>query len=527
MDRCSNDRHDMAVVPRRKRQNMAETIDLSTMLDAREVPTPPAAALRVLEIKNDPDACIGDLVEVVVQDPGLAVKILSTANSPVYRRGDQITSVERAVSMIGFRSVTTIALAFSVASTMPATGVVGGIPMTTFWTRSVVTAATSRLISQEIAPDLGEEAFFVGLIAGLGRVIMGLVVPNDYEPLAIEHRGWPTLSAEIGVFDFSSATTTAALLRQWNMPDLFADAADRIETVPSHGAGSSPEDDIARIVRLSMAVTEFFVEEGDGTILRDLTAHATEYGIDAARIDELLDHVHEHVEQLAEQFGVETDVDEYAKIVNTARGQLVELTLQTDAAWHEERELRTELQRTNVELEAQARQDPLTGLANRRAFDEQLLQQLTLRIRDPHSMAKPMGVIMIDLDKFKNVNDTFGHDAGDAVLVKLSEILKMTTRTEETVARYGGEEFILLAPLTTADDLVKAANRIRQTIELIEVETPAGDRLKVTASFGVAVLDKPESQDDGVQLVKAADEALYEAKETGRNRVVLATSPLP
>lgn len=503
---------------------MVDSIDLSTLLDAREVPTPPTAALRVLEIKNDPDASMSELVAVVQQDPGLAVKIMTTANSPAYRRGDAVTTVDRAVSLIGFRSVTTIALAFSVASTMPSTGVVAGIPMTTFWTRSIVTAATARLVSQEIAGDLAEESFFVGLIAGLGRVVMGLVIPDEYEPLATEHDGWPTFNDETAVFDFSSATTTAALLRQWKMPELFADAADQIETVPSGGAGSSNAEDIARSVRLAMAITEFYVDQGDGAMLRELTAHALDYGISPSRIDQLLDLVFEHIEELAKQFGVDADVERYAEIVNTARGELVELSLQTDAAWREESEKRAELERTNVELEAQARQDPLTGLHNRRAFNEQLMQQVKLRIRNPQAVPKSMGVIMIDIDKFKLVNDTYGHDAGDAVLVKLAEILKMTTRSEETIARYGGEEFILLAPSTSPDELVLAGERIRKTIELVDIEIASGEHLNITASFGVATLSVPELDGDAAQLVKAADEALYEAKAAGRNRVMLSTS---
>lgn len=141
-------------------------------------------------------------------------------------------------------------------------------------------------------------------------------------------------------------------------------------------------------------------------------------------------------------------------------------------------------------------------------------------------MAKPMGVVMLDLDKFKNVNDTYGHDAGDAVLVKLAEILRMTTRTEEIVARFGGEEFILLAPLSTNEELMMAAERIRATIELVEVEIPSGERLRVTASLGVATISQPRTLDDGLQLVKAADEALYEAKELGRNQVRLSTAVL-
>lgn len=501
---------------------MADSIDLSTLLDAREVPTPPTAALRVLEIKNDPDAGMSDLVEVVKQDPGLAVKIMTTANSPSYRRGDEVTTVDRAVSLIGFRSVTTIALAFSVASTMPSTGVVAGIPMTTFWTRSIVTAATARLVSQEISGDLAEESFFVGLVAGLGRVVMGLVVPEEYEPLATEHDGWPTFNAETAVFDFSSATTTAALLRQWQMPELFAEAADQIETVESSGAGSSPAEDIARSVRLAMAITEFYVDQGDGKVLRELTAHAREYGIEPGRIDELLDVVFEHIEELAKQFGVDADVERYAEIVNTARGELVELSLQTDAALNQETERRAELERTNVELEQQARQDPLTGLHNRRAFNEQLMQQLRLRMRNANAVPKEIGIILLDIDHFKSVNDTYGHDAGDAVLVKLAEILEMTTRTEETVARYGGEEFILLAPSTTPEELMLAGERIRKTIELIDIEIPSGKHLNITASFGAATLARPETDDDAAQLVKAADEALYDAKTGGRNRVVLS-----
>jgi len=506
---------------------MAESIDLSTLLDAREVPTPPTAALRVLEIKNDPEASISDLVAVVQQDPGLAVKIMTTANSPSYRRGDEVTTVDRAVSLIGFRSVTTIALAFSVASTMPATGVVGGIPMTTFWTRSIVTAATARLVSQELSGEIAEEAFLVGLLAGLGRVVMGLVVPEQYEPLATQHDGWPTFNAETAVFDFSSATTTAALLRQWKMPELFASAADQIETVESAGAGSSSTEDIARSVRLAMAVTEFYVDQGDGAMLRELTAHAREYGIAPARIDQLLDHAFENITELAKQFGVDADTERYAEIVNRARGELVELSLQTDAAWHAETEKNSELERTNSDLEAQARHDPLTGLHNRRAFNEQLMQQLNLRIRNPSCVPKSLGIVMLDLDKFKLVNDTHGHDAGDAVLVKLAEILTMTTRSEETVARYGGEEFILLAPSTTAEELMMAGERIRKTVEMVEIEIPSGEILNVTASFGVATLMHPATDADASQLIKAADEALYEAKDAGRNQVVLSGSHPP
>ena len=395
--------------------------------------------------------------------------------------------------------------------------------MSTFWSRSVVTSSAARLAARSIAPHLGEEAFFVGLIAGLGRVVMGMVVPDEYEPLATAHQGWPTLASESAVFDFSSATTTAGLLRQWGMPEQFAAAADLIEVVPSTGAGSSDEEDLARIVRLSMAVTSFYMEQGDGAVLRELTVHAFDYGLTSEAVDELLDDTQANVQQLAEQFGVALDATAYAEIVSSARAHLIEMSMRTEAELHLETERRATLEVENAQLEAEARNDPLTGLMNRRAFDEQFSQQLNLRIRDPHAMAKPMGVIMIDLDHFKSVNDTYGHDGGDAVLKKLADVLRVSTRTEEVVARMGGEEFVLLAPLATPEELLRAAERLRAGIELMEVELPSGEFLNVTASLGAAVLDRPTTVDDGMQLIKAADEALYEAKDTGRNRVCLGT----
>ena len=211
----------------------------------------------------------------------------------------------------------------------------------------------------------------------------------------------------------------------------------------------------------------------------------------------------------------------YESLVANARAQLVELSLQTDAELRAESDRRAALEVEKAQLEAEARNDPLTGLFNRRAFDEQFDQNLSLRIRDPRVFTKPMGVIMIDLDHFKSVNDTHGHDGGDAVLVKLADVLRLTTRTEEIVARFGGEEFILLAPSATEEELLRAAERIRAGIELMEVELPGGGYLKVTASLGAAVLETATTADDGTMLVKAADQALYAAKANGRNQVQL------
>jgi diguanylate cyclase len=165
--------------------------------------------------------------------------------------------------------------------------------------------------------------------------------------------------------------------------------------------------------------------------------------------------------------------------------------------------------------------DGLTRLTNRRSFIERGQTELTRARRVP---AGGLACILIDLDHFKRINDTWGHHAGDRVLIATSEILMRSARQYDEVGRYGGEEFALLLPAVTLEDAVAAAERIREKIAGAVVEVD-GERIPVTASFGVAHYPSEgiESLDD---LLKAADKALYEAKETGRNKVVAARERL-
>ncbi|MDH5560430.1 MAG: diguanylate cyclase [Deltaproteobacteria bacterium] len=152
--------------------------------------------------------------------------------------------------------------------------------------------------------------------------------------------------------------------------------------------------------------------------------------------------------------------------------------------------------------------DILTGLYNRYYFSNMLKQEID-RAKRYH---QTLSLIMMDLDFFKKVNDTYGHDAGDKVLSISAQIFQSNSRSIDTPARWGGEEFILLLPQTTKQGAGLFAERIREMIE--DTDFPIAG--KITASFGVAELDS-----DDIELFKKVDAALYKAKETGRNKVVL------
>jgi len=167
-----------------------------------------------------------------------------------------------------------------------------------------------------------------------------------------------------------------------------------------------------------------------------------------------------------------------------------------------------------AELELAAVTDPLTGLYNRRYFEDGLKEYM----REFEDADAPLALLTLDLDHFKQVNDNFGHDSGDKVLVELSKGLKRLTRKHDIVARTGGEEFCIVAPFTEIEQVKPFAQRICKMVANLEIDV--GDViLQPTISIGVATTT--EGFKTSKQLLKASDQQLYKAKNEGRNRVCM------
>ena len=166
------------------------------------------------------------------------------------------------------------------------------------------------------------------------------------------------------------------------------------------------------------------------------------------------------------------------------------------------------------ELQVQATHDSLTGLWNRRASMAALERELTRAGRED----KTVGLMLADLDHFKQINDTYGHLAGDKVLQAVAAKLKSALRSYDTIGRYGGEEFLVISPGCDQAAIVRRAEHLRAAVASEPVVTPEGS-ISVSLSLGAAVSNGDTPQD---QFLKAADEALYRAKRAGRNRVEFA-----
>ncbi|BBC24030.1 diguanylate cyclase with PAS/PAC sensor [Pseudanabaena sp. ABRG5-3] len=171
-------------------------------------------------------------------------------------------------------------------------------------------------------------------------------------------------------------------------------------------------------------------------------------------------------------------------------------------------------QRLYHDLHQAANTDVLTHLLNRRA----MMHKLQKEINHFYRSDRPFAIILIDVDFFKRVNDVYGHDGGDTVLIHLAQILQTKMRHIDSASRWGGEEFLILLPDTTLYKAQEIAERLRSYIEV----NPTQSNIQITISLGIAVIRQHGNSLES--LITAADHALYEAKRTGRNRVVVAQS---
>ncbi len=174
-----------------------------------------------------------------------------------------------------------------------------------------------------------------------------------------------------------------------------------------------------------------------------------------------------------------------------------------------------EIERLQTALQQQAIHDALTGLFNRRYLEETTERELARALREDY----PVAVVMIDIDHFKQVNDTFGHKAGDELLRALGALLRQHARRSDIICRYGGEEFVVLMPRASCQGAAHRAEEWRAAFEALRVPYE-GDTLRATLSMGIAILSRQASDVD--EVLKEADVALYRSKSEGRNRVTVS-----
>ena len=400
------------------------------------------------------------------------------------------------------------------------------------------------------SPGLSSSWIVIGVLAGFLLLAIAFAITVS-RTLQAEVQSLLAAARAIGRGDFSKRVPTegndefAALGKEFN--SMAEELEERLEEL---------QRERTRLAEAIRRVGESFTKSLDRVGLLEIVVQTAVDGVEAACGRATIRHAGEdHLQEVA----VTGDPDAYERVLHAAEaaaldaGQIAEIELAGASALaaplggdggvgivsvarggrrftpgeHELFSYLTNQASVSVEnvdlhetVQRQAVTDELTGLFNHRRFQEVMTQEVE-RARRYH---QEMGLIMLDIDNFKRVNDTYGHLQGDMVLREVARVLRQSSREIDEPARYGGEEMAVALPQTDLEGAYRFAERVRRRIEALDLPLLDGDgTLKVTASFGAASLAKSANATDGKDaLVAAADAALYRAKRSGKNRTVRA-----
>ncbi len=474
------------------------------VLDCGQLPSLPSIAVRVLELTGKEDAAITEIAGVVRQDQALSAKVLRTVNSSYYGLAKPCGSIDRALMYLGLATVKSLVLGFSLVETTSSIDGDGGFDLDAHWRRSIHGASAAREIAMRSGKCDPDEAFTAGLFQDVGMLAMSVALGERYTRVLDVAREAPLelCRFEHEAFETDHAIVGAALAEKWKLPSEICGAIREHHTGETKKSGG-----LTKVVSLGRLAAEALAP-GATSMRADAfcVAHRKECGGTTDQ-RELLETIDAASRTLAKMFDVEMgETANVRRLMSKASERSLELQMQT--------------QREAEELAHQARTDGLTGLANRKSFDDDLARE-----HRASGASAPLGVAFFDADKFKSVNDTHGHAAGDAVLVEIAQRAADAVGGDGTVYRYGGEEFVALLPGLGVEGAERVAERIRgamadDVFDLRAVED-APDELAVTVSVGVSSTDATGSARDvsADKLVQEADQAVYAAKKAGRNRV--------
>lgn len=463
------------------------------------LPTLPAVAIKVIELANDPGATMVQISDHVSLDPALAAKLLKVANSPLYQTRRTPSNVRQAVSLMGTHAAIMIALSFSLTSSIKKQHVSGAMDTNLFWRRAVLSALACRSLGEKLEMEALDDLFLAGLLQDIGILVFDTMMPEEYQPLLASPSNHDALlAAERATFDCGHDEVGYWLLKRWKLPEYLALACLASHCPPSPDTTAT----MAACVAASGYIADSLLHPDDaGMASRAADEVRQRLALDAGALANVLDTIRAGLHAVEELFDVSVlDPSQAAAIMAEAKDLLVVHNL------HKVRE-----------LEEKSQRDALTGVHNRGYFDDALRREFDLATRH----AWPLSLVLIDIDHFKAVNDTYGHPVGDSVLVSVVRTVLGQIRQDDILARYGGEEFALILPGTALMPATKLLGRLKDSIASLTHLDDRGKPITVTASIGVAThMDEVTRFDRPEDLLKAVDRALYAAKQAGRNRVV-------
>jgi len=477
-------------------------------------PAPPPVAIRVLQLARTPEIDLGRVADAVSADPAIAAQLMQIANSAMYARRRGSSNLRQALITLGLNATLKLALSFALVSALNRP--YADFNFQAYWRRTILSATWGKLLATELGRRDAEEVFLAALLQDLGMLVIDKLWPEVYEgisPFKIDHAR--VCQHEQNCIGSDHRSIGAALLDIWNMPARLVQGVQHSHD-PSAAGVEGEDKPYIRAVALSGILSDVWLGTRDDPAMRRVGQQAHKFlGIQPNRLGELFEHVREQLPVAEELFQMKLyDSGRLQDITDAARETLMVHNLRQIGRKEGLEPSRKMLEEENIELKVENVRDPLTNAHNRRYFEQSLDREFDTAAKH----AWPLSVVFVDLDKFEQINDGYGHQTGDAILQIVAQLLRENLRDSDIVARFGGDEFVMLLPGTDAELADQVGTRLCEGIRARSIQTPDGQRVGVTLSLGVATCDSRTRFESAKELLAAADSALYHSKREGRNR---------
>ena len=508
-------------------------------LGPSDLPTPPSIALKIVHACSNPNMTGSQIAEIVGSDTALLAELLRMVNSPFFGIRQKVSSAQRAVVVLGVRSLRNLALCFTARESLRPQAI-PELDANAYWAEVLRRAVSARILAETVQVD-PDEAFAIGILQDIGLLAMFLICPD-------QGKEWPRLQdnnpddrqlLEMEIFGATHDALGKVLAENWELPEqLIAPIANHhSENMDNLAPEQKKMSQIALCADWMAAV--YTASDKRLALAKCKKLIADHFDMDHEAIDKLLEKVPSEVIAAAKALGLEiTEQFEYEQVVSSANKQLIEQpesyedkTQRLERALEAREHLVSELQNAYNHLALLAYYDPLTTLVNRRRFEEVFAAEIGRHCRSGGILS----IVLIDIDHFKNINDKHGHALGDTVLQSIATILKGSLRGSDMAVRLGGDEMCMLLPETDVQGGEAAVQRIQKQFESLKTNQE-GNEIKVTASFGGCswhikipkdklqeTMKSIDAQRIMESIMETADKAMYKSKENGRNAINWAT----
>jgi diguanylate cyclase (GGDEF)-like protein len=499
--------------PVKKMQTTPYTID--QFASSSRLPSLPHVAAKLIELAQQEDPDFAEVSRAIQSDPVVSGKVLTTVNSALFGFRPKVETIRDAVNKLGVNMIRTLLLSFHLARHKP------GQPnlepaYQSHWRSSLTQAVIAELIAEKIKQDPAS-CFLAAMVQDIGSLAMLSEAPEFYLENILQRQAFPNVAAaERSVFGFSHVDVSIAIIRKWGLAGRFETAIrhhhDQVFTPRKRGS-----DSLAAVVHAANLGAAVVLSNGSSGMLnvsldqwiQFLKLH---FDISTEQAQEVFSAINARVNEysILFKFNLNEDV-RVDEVVFEAKNMLQEIALKYQLELASVSRATRKIRIENNELY----RDALTGLYNRRFMDEHLRDLIAKSI---HSK-KPLGLLFLDLDEFKKINDSCGHLVGDKAIQHVAKWLGQSIREEDLAIRLGGDEFLVILKSTKENQFESVVARIAEQIPRLEIQNREID---VRFSVG-AIYYQPARGDrpDPNWLIDQADQAMYIAKKQKAGRVAI------